>query len=217
MCFLSSQGSQKRLLFFEVTVKSASLDQDDKNKSNLTSKKFSPSITVKLAACLQKELSLLGQLYSEKTQGILVDFHGLIPATFAPILRNLQRIQHGGELAFQQWVLPGRNNDDDSTNIPPPAYARGLGFVFPLNSITKDGSHRVELNPNVPGSIDILELEALTGLDRGQCQGLIAALTREYTLIQGPPGTGKSYLGVQLVQVLLAIKAKARTGPILVM
>jgi hypothetical protein len=217
VCFLASQGIQKRVLFLEVTAKNASTDQAGKFKSSLVSDGFQPSITVKLAACLPEELKLLGHLYSNEVPGILVDFHGLIPATFVPILKNLQRIQQERELAFQRWVLPARYDEYDSPNIPPPAYARRPGFVFPLTSITKDSAHNLKLDPNDPESIDILKMETLTGLDRGQCQGLIAALTREYALIQGPPGTGKSYLGVRLVQVLLAIKEKAHLGPIVVM
>ena len=34
--------------------------------------------------------------------------------------------------------------------------------------------------------------------------------------IQGPPGTGKSYIGLQLMKVLLGVKEKADLGPILV-
>ena len=59
-------------------------------------------------------------------------------------------------------------------------------------------------------------MEVRTELDRGQCQALIAALTREFALIQGPPGTGKSYLGVQFMRVLLACKRKAHLGPVVV-
>ncbi|KAJ5769858.1 uncharacterized protein N7511_001909 [Penicillium nucicola] len=216
VCFLAFDGRQKHVLFLEVTAKIASKDQANKSKSSLISDKHQPSITVKLAASLPKELRLLLQLYCEEVSGVLVDFHGLIPATFVPILKNLQRTQQERELAFQQWILPARYHEYDSSNMPPPAYARHPGFVFPLSSITKHGAHNLTLNPNAPESIDILEMETLTGLDRGQCQGLISALTREYSLIQGPPGTGKSYLGVRLVQVLLAIKKKAKLGPILV-
>ena len=187
-----------------------------RNKSSLVSDRFPPSITVKLAACLQRELIFLGQLYSEKLTGILVDFHGLIPATFFPILKNLQRIQREGELALQKWILPGRRDHEDS-HIPPQAYARKPGFVFPLSSITNVGAENVALDPSSPESIDLMKLQTQTGLDHGQCQGLIAALTREYALIQGPPGTGKSYLGVKLVQALLEINPKTKLGPILVM
>jgi hypothetical protein len=217
VCFLTSEETHRRLIFLEVTVKNASKDRAHQNKSSLVSDRFPPSITVKLAACLQQELILLGRLYSKKLTGILVDFHGLIPATFAPILKNLQRIQREGELAFQKWILPGRKDDEDGHSIPPPAYARKPGFVFPLTSITTVGAEKVALDPSTPESIDFLKLQTQTGLDHGQCQGLIAALTREYALIQGPPGTGKSYLGVKLVQVLLEIKEKAKLGPILVM
>ncbi|OQD82499.1 hypothetical protein PENANT_c021G07043 [Penicillium antarcticum] len=216
VCFLASEGKQNKVLFLEVTGKNASKDQTGKSKSSLVSDGYQPSITVKLAACLPEDLKLLGQLYSEELPGILVDFRGLMPATFSPILQNLQRIQREKELAFQKWILPARYDECDSSNIPPPAYTRRPQFVFPLASITKTGTQELTLDPNAPGSIDILKMETLTGLDRGQCQGLIAALTREYALIQGPPGTGKSYLGVKLVQVLLAIKKKARLGPIVV-
>jgi hypothetical protein len=166
---------------------------------------------------LPEDLQILCQLYSKGISGILVDFRGLIPATFAPILKNLQRIQQERELTFQKWILPARYDEYDSSNIPAAAYARRPGFVFPLASITKTGTHNLSLDPSAPGSIDILEMETLTGLDRGQCQGLITALTREYALIQGPPGTGKSYLGVKLVQTLLAVRKKANLGPIIVM
>ncbi|KAJ6185870.1 hypothetical protein N7519_007171 [Penicillium mononematosum] len=211
------EAHQKRLLFLEVTAKCSSQEQAKKEESTLVSNRHLPSITVKLATCSQQELDLLGQIYSEKIPGTLVDFHGLIPATFVPILRNLQRVQREGELTFQKWILPGQNGDKGTTNIPPPAYARKLGFAYPFLSIMKGQTRDIKLDPNFPESLDIKELEGLTGLDLGQCQGLVAALTREYAMIQGPPGTGKSHVGVKLVQVLLAVKASANLGPIIVM
>ncbi|KAJ5044591.1 hypothetical protein NUH16_001397 [Penicillium rubens] len=159
----------------------------------------------------------LGQLYSERLTGILVEFHGLIPATFVPILENLQQIQREGDLAFRKWVLPDYKSDKDRHNIPPPAYARKPGFIFPLTSIATPTANNVALDPSTPKSVDTLKLQTQTGLDYGQCQGLIAALTREYALIQGPPGTGKSYLGVKVVQALLEIKKNANLKPIIVM
>ncbi|KAF3010225.1 hypothetical protein E8E15_002637, partial [Penicillium rubens] len=158
-----------------------------------------------------------GQLYSERLTGILVEFHGLIPATFVPILENLQQIQREGDLAFRKWVLPDYKSDKDRHNIPPPAYARKPGFIFPLTSIATPTANNVALDPSTPKSVDTLKLQTQTGLDYGQCQGLIAALTREYALIQGPPGTGKSYLGVKVVQALLEIKKNANLKPIIVM
>ncbi|KAJ5545400.1 hypothetical protein N7461_007704 [Penicillium sp. DV-2018c] len=217
ICFLTSQGPHRRLIFLEVTAKNTSQNQADQNKSSLVSDSHPPSITVKLAECLEQELKFLCQLYSENLTGVLVEFHGLIPATFVPILENLQQIQREGDLAFRQWVLPGQMGDNGGPNIPPPAYARKPGFIFPLTSITNLTAGDVSLDPSSPESIDILKLQTQTGLDYGQCQGLIAALTREYALIQGPPGTGKSYLGVKIVQALLEIKKTAKLNPIIVM
>lgn len=60
------------------------------------------------------------------------------------------------------------------------------------------------------------EIAARTELDYGQCRALVAALTREFSFIQGPPGTGKSYIGLQVMRILLAVKKKAGLGPIIV-
>lgn len=55
-----------------------------------------------------------------------------------------------------------------------------------------------------------------TSLDEGQCQAIITALSHELALLRGPPGTGKSYIGLQLVKVLLQNREKAHLGPIIV-
>lgn len=41
---------------------------------------------------------------------------------------------------------------------------------------------------------------------------LQAALSSEFALIQGPPGTGKSYVGIQLIKVLLANTSPTATA-----
>ncbi|KAK4182162.1 P-loop containing nucleoside triphosphate hydrolase protein [Podospora australis] len=82
--------------------------------------------------------------------------------------------------------------------------------------VTRDGHRPLKIDPSSPSEVDIQALEKSTGLDRGQCYGLVAALTREYAMIQGPPGTGKSHVGVQFVRVLLDHKVKASLGPIIV-
>ncbi|XP_067144046.1 NFX1-type zinc finger-containing protein 1-like [Centruroides vittatus] len=40
-------------------------------------------------------------------------------------------------------------------------------------------------------------------LDESQYEVLKAALTKEFTIIQGPPGTGKTFIGLQIVKLLL--------------
>ncbi|KAH7180391.1 hypothetical protein DER46DRAFT_582350 [Fusarium sp. MPI-SDFR-AT-0072] len=216
VCFVTSEGEHKRILFLQVTTKSTQWDhrRPDTSKSSLVPQNIDPSITLKLATHQQSDLTVLLRLFQDNTMGVLVDFNGVIPDTFMPILKNLQKIKRDNHIAFQNWILPisGENN-----RMPPPLYARKTGFVFPLNCIAKDKDVKLDLDPSLAlKDIDLKKIEAATSLDHGQCLGLVGALTREYALIQGPPGTGKSYLGVQLVRTLLAVKEAAKLGPILI-
>ncbi|WXC54217.1 hypothetical protein SNK03_000221 [Fusarium graminearum] len=216
VCFVSPTPGRTSLLFFQVTCKSTSssdLKETDERTSSIAPLQGLPSITVKLANHNREDLLLLAKLYTTKAVGVLVDFNGVILDTFVPILRNLQTIKCENQIAFQQWILP---STDEERSVTTPAYARRLDFTFSLRSITKDKGTDLVLDPEFPENLDIQELERATGLDQGQCRGLVDALTREYALIQGPPGTGKSYLGVQLLRVLLAAKQKAHLGPIVI-
>ncbi|EGO55979.1 hypothetical protein NEUTE1DRAFT_68071 [Neurospora tetrasperma FGSC 2508] len=219
-CYVAHDDGKKRSLFFIVTQKSTEEQNEDPQKSTLVPKRSDPTITLKLATESQECLALLIRLHTSKHSGVLVDLPGIIPDTFVPVLTNLQRIMTDGELPFSQWILPTPGSIKErpqQLTIPPPAYARKRGFVFKLNSITREGSGPLRLNPSTSHEdIDFDKFEKSTGLNRSQCRALITALTREYALIQGPPGTGKSYVGVQLVRTLLAHKKEASLGPILI-
>lgn len=214
IAFVSSRGEEKLLLFLEVTEKNTGAAGDGEREASLVGAGNSARLGVKLATLSSHSLGVLTTLHGERIPGALVEFHGLIPATFVPVLSNLQKMMRKGELAFQEWVVPTENSGHAAVcDIPPPAYARGPGFEFDLGPVMQGGALRV-----TEAREDALAmLEMHTTLDRGQCGALYAALTREFALIQGPPGTGKSYVGVQLVRVLLQNKAKARLGPILIM
>ncbi|KAF5628884.1 NFX1-type zinc finger-containing protein [Fusarium sp. NRRL 52700] len=216
VCFVTSEGEHKRILFFQVTAKTTQWDhrRPDTSKSSLVPHNIDPSITVKLATNQQSDLTVLLRLFQGNTMGVLVDFNGIIPDTFMPILKNLQKIKRENHIAFHNWILP---TSGENSRMLPPLYARKTGFVFPLNCIAKNKDVQLSLDPSLAlTDINLKKIEDATGLDHGQCLGLVGALTREYALIQGPPGTGKSYLGVQLVRTLLAVKKEAKLGPILI-
>ncbi|TLD10377.1 hypothetical protein PgNI_06085 [Pyricularia grisea] len=231
VAFVVSNNSETFVLFFIVAPQDAR-GNNSKADGKAADGKFGskthmlvpnqglPQIAVKLLERTENETKLLLRLYDERAEGFLIEFPSIIPATFAPILRNLQTMIGMCKLAFSRWVLPrGQEEQQDlATVIPPPEYARTSGFKFQLATITTDG-HPLELDPSssLADHEELLRvLESRTGLDRGQCEGLTAALTREYALIQGPPGTGKSYVGVQLTRALLACKSKTSLGPIMV-
>ena len=214
LCLLFTDDAKASLLFFTVSEKCT----DTRNDHGLTSDKNQATITAKLATHLETDLEVMTRLSCQKQRGLLVEFPGVLLTTFVPILENLQSMQRLSRLPFRQWILPGQGTD--LFDIPPPLYARGQNFTFSLKCIMKNSEQDFSLAPtasaNSSTAVDVDVLEARTQLDRGQCEALIAALTREFAFIQGPPGTGKSYLGVQLMRVLQACKVKARLGPIVV-
>lgn len=166
-----------------------------------------------MATLAHDTLGVLTKLHGEERIGVLVEFHGLIPATFTPVLSNLQAMLRSGDLSFRRWIVPTEETGQIAATIPLPMYARRPGFDFNLNPIVRGGV----LSGAIPRKEALQMLEKGTTLDYAQCEALYAALTREYALIHGPPGTGKSYVGVQIVRVLLKNRLKAALGPILIM
>lgn len=218
LCFLCIDDSRTSLLFFTVSEKCTDLKKD----YSLGSENHQATILTKLATQNQLDLELMTRLSYQNTRGVLLELPGVVLATFIPILENLQSMQRSSRLPFAQLILPDQVSASADTlealSVPPPAYARHPGFTFSLQPILKNSDDPlvIDSRTSVNDGAFVDELKTRTTLDRGQCQALIAALTREYAFIQGPPGTGKSYLGVQLMKVLLGSKTKARLGPIVV-
>ncbi|KAK2593467.1 hypothetical protein QQS21_008840 [Conoideocrella luteorostrata] len=218
--FIAIHENQTHHLFLIISNRKT----DDGKEESLTEDTRRATITAKLTNHDQIDIETLAGLSGSKARGVLVEFPGVLPATFVPILKNLQSLQRLGSLPFQNWILPDKTehvHQSTMADIPPPLYARKPGFVFSLEPILKNvGVSDVHLSIE-PNSISdneglISKVEAETDLDRGQCRALIAALSREFALIQGPPGTGKSYLGIKLMKVLLNCQAEADLGPIVV-
>jgi hypothetical protein len=141
----------------------------------------------------QQDLDLMIRLSSENTRGALIEFPGIILATFVPILENLQNMQQQSRLPFRHLIAPDRVTPKEKCapkfEALPPIYARIPGFKFPLHQIPKNSDGDLALDPyaSLENAAVIDELEAKTSLDRGQCQELVAALCREFAFIQGPP------------------------------
>lgn len=217
LCYIWHDGQKYSLLLFTVSEKRLGQKEDI---ISLSSSSVTATIHVKLATLVQSEFEKLVRLGCLRTKGYLIEFPGIIPETFTPVLENLQDMQRHCRLPFQKWLLP-RESDDDELVVPSPLYARKPGFKFSLRPILQFGA-RLEsdlfvsstASPNDENLIN--EIENHTSLDRGQAVALVAALTSEYALIQGPPGTGKSYLGVNLMRVLLESASTAGMGPIIV-
>lgn len=215
LSFIWIQDSTIQHQFFTVVERSTDTRHDD----SLTHNNNTATVTVAVTNQNEQAVEALLDLSRQKNRGILLEFPHVIPTTFVPVLQNLQNMQRLSRVPFCEWILPDRVDGPPGVklDIPPPLYARHAGFDFPLASVLRRGASSISLHPSSSDNDPlVVELEAKTELDYGQCVALVAALTREFAFIQGPPGTGKSYLGVQLMKVLLGVKRKAYLGPIVV-
>lgn len=147
---------------------------------------------------------------------VLVEFPGLLFTSFDPVLKALQQVSKTGNVPFAQWLAPSPIYDyfgarsSEYVHVPPPLYMTKPGMQLSLKSVTSR-----PLSFSISNAFLVKDLQRTTTLDHGQCEALVASLSRELALIQGPPGTGKSYLGVQFVKILLDNRDETKIGPII--
>ncbi|KAI5305889.1 hypothetical protein KEM56_002975 [Ascosphaera pollenicola] len=152
-------------------------------------------------------------------KNLVMEFSSVLPATFVPILENLQRMHREGNWPFAQWLVPKPFEVDGvpgSVDVPPPLYARNRGFYFEMGSILNTPDQSLQYRPGLNEDRITEQLKSQSPLDEGQVSATVAALSREFCLIRGPPGTGKTFAGVQIMKVLIANKERAQLGPVVV-
>lgn len=142
----------------------------------------------------------------------LVEFPGVLLASFQHTLEALQKLSQKPDLPFVNLIAPDETVPGEEVHVSPPLFARGPGFEFDLSCLARN-DRPFSVNLTRMDSAD--EVSARTGLDSTQSEALLNTLSRELSLIQGPPGTGKSYTGEKIIQALLANKTKAKLGPII--
>ena len=188
-------------------------------------------VTMKLVDVESDLVTVIKQYYSQLRQTgrnnalpYLIEFPGMVFASFEPTLRVLQDMILERTVPFSKLIAPEGNSVEnqppaDPANptqimVPPPLYLAKGNTTLDLSVILKDESRHVLLEHSIRKPCSVAELLAYSTLDHGQCEALICGLTRELALIQGPPGTGKSYMGVQLCKILLHNSKKLELGPI---
>ncbi|XP_066564198.1 NFX1-type zinc finger-containing protein 1 isoform X2 [Amia ocellicauda] len=137
------------------------------------------------------------------------------PAFFEAYRHVLEGLQEMAteSVPFERYFV------DCNTDVLPPVYLRGDDVTMDLSVLCPPQSRAAEealldlededsvldtkdlvVNPFKP---ETWTQERFPWLDESQIEAIHLALTRELALIQGPPGTGKTFLGLQLVKVLL--------------
>lgn len=157
---------------------------------------------------------------SQQRQRVLVEFPGILLDAFEHTLKALQTASKRMDVPFSDLIAPAKTDAGDPVSgygmaeIPPPAYARKHGFVFNLESV-RNGSSDEILQHSIRRPLATDKLEKGSTLDGTQSRALTQTLSRSVALIQGPPGTGKTYVGVEIIKVLLGNKKQAKLGPML--
>ncbi|KAK3947289.1 P-loop containing nucleoside triphosphate hydrolase protein [Pseudoneurospora amorphoporcata] len=213
---VSSNEGRRRLLYLVVGDEYIERHQSNKFKEMISGMR--PRVQVKLARETELDIDLLNKLHVTQAQGHLFELCGLIPQAYEPTLTNIQRMSNDNSLVFQKWIIPTAKTSQQDRTVPPPKYARKQGFVYKLDCITKEKQpNGLKLNPNKsPKGDDLIALQKATGLNASQAQALVAALSQEFVQIQGPPGTGKTYVGLQIVKVLVEHKTTCKLSPIFI-
>jgi len=218
LCLVWVHNGTSSITFLTVSQKTIAVNERGSLVSDRNQR--ASIITSLIPTQANHDLEALVRRLHEGNEGrnILIEFPSILWATFAPILENMQRMYSESRLPFSSWIVPDPRNPvrSEKPEVPPPVYARDPDFGFDLSPILSDKLAGLSLTPtNIAPNLH-KSLSALTSLDKGQCDALISALSQEFCLIQGLPGTGKSYLGVQLMRVLVSNKARANLGPIVV-
>jgi len=119
---------------------------------------------------------------------------------YRPVLGGLQSFNEKS-LPLSEYIL---NQRDNGKPIPPPRYLRNSECEYNLSPIIMD---RTPVKTCQPLNFETWPSAELLGLDDSQYNALKSGLTKELALIQGPPGTGKTFIGLKIIQVLLANKS----------
>ncbi|XP_054836957.1 NFX1-type zinc finger-containing protein 1 [Eublepharis macularius] len=129
------------------------------------------------------------------------------------VLKGLQALPEA-EVPFQDYIVKCE------PQVRAPAYLE-RGSTYDLRPLLKAPAADQHLGAPAGNRIDVLDpaqwpAADVLGLDASQVEALQLALTKELAIIQGPPGTGKTYVGLKIVQALLANEALREKSPILV-
>ncbi|ROW01827.1 hypothetical protein VPNG_07777 [Cytospora leucostoma] len=226
ICVLDAAGMVQFLVVADSTLRVSKVNgnrsgtnkdiiSQNQRELTLSSDRDSLYVNLNLVSTSNSDVACILRWYREigsSPQKYLVEFPGVLLASFKYTLEALQQLSKKPDMPFSDLIAPETPSKSKDFKVSPPLFARSAGFAFDLSCLTRD--HK-ELRASIRQSPTTEEVSSMTGLDETQSEALLNSLCREVSLIQGPPGTGKSYTGEKIIKVLLANKAKAKLGPII--
>ena len=105
---------------------------------------------------------------------------------------------------------------DDNSDKGKDAFVDGKDGKIPENKSSIDNKSGEENFEKLIGNLLSKLVTDGVLLDDSQISAVKMALSQRVAIIQGPPGTGKTFIGVQLVKLIMSISSRPRR-PILVL
>ncbi|KAF2434363.1 hypothetical protein EJ08DRAFT_513978 [Tothia fuscella] len=175
------------------------------------------TVSLNMVSHTPADTQLLLELFKNSGKLSLLEFPTILTASFEPTLLALQEMKKMSALPFSELLAPPLGTHG-LIDVAPPAYAVKPGFRFNLRCLLKE---QKDLFFTPGQAFEMEALQKVSTLDDAQAVALINALSTCLALMQGPPGTGKSYVGVEIIKLLLANSTKSRKdgaaiGPIIV-
>ncbi|CAG8553649.1 12048_t:CDS:2, partial [Funneliformis mosseae] len=162
----------------------------------------------------------MGRDHPSRPKRFMVESTGVYFESYNHILKTLQ-VTNPSEVPFRQYLVSSLEGGDRNIQVETPLYTKAPRFHFDLSILLKDPYDSLLLNvqdeTSRENAIRKLATPNVSVFDETQAKALVDALSREIALIEGPPGTGKTYVGIEIVKVLLSEKNRKTTaiGPIL--
>ncbi|PKC68583.1 hypothetical protein RhiirA1_534115 [Rhizophagus irregularis] len=160
----------------------------------------------------------MGRNHPARVKRFMVESTGVYFESYNHILKTLQGT-NPSDVPFRQYLISPLERQ--YTQVATPLYTRAPRFHFDLSILLKNHGDSLLLNvqdeTSKENAIKKLSTPDVSTLDETQSRALVDALSREIALIEGPPGTGKTFVGVELMKVLLSETNRKATsiGPIL--
>lgn len=110
----------------------------------------------------------------------LVEFPGVLLASFKYTLEALQQLSQKPDLPFSGLIAPETPGNGTELAISPPLFARASGFSFDLTCLALN---KKELTVNIRKLPTAEEVSSRTGLDQTQSEALLSTLCRELSLM----------------------------------
>ncbi|GBF88382.1 hypothetical protein Rsub_01094 [Raphidocelis subcapitata] len=177
-----------------------------------------------LDACMGAQLGGGSEVILLQASASFFAYEPILKARARRPAQRCTALQSSAPIPLAHALLPGADGDAASARqrVEPPAFAAEPGTLYDLSPVL-DGDRSQGLteaqlaslrafDPARPESFPLDALLAGSTFDAAQARALRAALTQEVVLVQGPPGTGKTYLGTQLVRLLLGNTRNSRPG-----